>query len=156
MPRTCLVLFGIYLMGMTPAVRLSAAELQAGVAVVDITPPKGYRMAGYFVERFNTGTHDPLQAKALVFRQGDERAALVFCDLIGISRDVSERARKLAAKKSDIPSANILIAATHSHTGPLLIAVVFRFSCRLFLAQRKNTRSVAPKLWSTLPTQFQN
>jgi hypothetical protein len=115
MLRMSIALCSIWLIGM----RLHAEELQAGVAVVDITPPTGYRMAGYFNERLNTGTHDPLQAKALVLRQGDERAALVFCDLVGITRPVSERARELAAKKTGIPAANILIAATHSHTGPL-------------------------------------
>jgi hypothetical protein len=106
---------------------LSAAELQAGVAVADITPPTGYRMAGYFRERLNTGTHDPLQAKALVLRQGDEQAALVFCDLVGISRDVSGRARRLAAKKTGIPAANIVIAATHSHTGPLYMGALRQY-----------------------------
>ncbi|HTU91239.1 MAG TPA: neutral/alkaline non-lysosomal ceramidase N-terminal domain-containing protein [Gemmataceae bacterium] len=123
MLRIGLALFGIWLVGM----RLDAAELQAGVAVVDITPPLGYRMAGYFVERFNTGTHDPLQAKALVLRQGDERAALVLCDLVGISRDVSDRAREQAAKKTGIPAANILISATHSHTGPLYMGALRRY-----------------------------
>src|SRR5262245_36283068 len=97
----------------------AAADYQAGVAVVDITPPKNYRMSGYFNERLNTGTHDPLQAKAVVFRQGNQQAALVFCDLIGIAQDVSRRARQTAAQKSGIPAANILIHGTHSHTGPL-------------------------------------
>ncbi len=120
MLRTSVVVFGIWLVGMTSEMRLHAEELQAGVAVVDITPPTGYRMAGYFNERLNTGTHDPLQAKALVLRQGDfVKAALVFCDLVGITRQISERAREMAAKKTGIPPANILIAATHSHTGPL-------------------------------------
>ena len=96
-----------------------AAELTAGVAVVDITPPQGYRMSGYFYERINTGVRDPLHAKAIVVQQGEQRAALVFCDLIGISLDVSKRARKLASQKTGIPASNILIAATHSHTGPL-------------------------------------
>src|SRR5690242_14327873 len=113
--RMSIALCSIWLIGM----RLHAEDLQAGVSVVDITPPTGYRMAGYFNERLNTGTHDPLQAKALVLRQGDELAALVFRDLVGIARQVSERARELAAKKTGIPAANILIAATHSHTGPL-------------------------------------
>jgi len=112
---------------MAPAMRLPAAELQVGVAVVDITPPAGYRMAGYFRERPNTGTHDALQAKALVFRQGDEQAALVFCDLIGMAREVSSRARELAAKKTGIPAANIVIAATHSHTGPLYMGALRQY-----------------------------
>jgi hypothetical protein len=97
----------------------SAADFEAGVAVVEITPPRGYRMSGYFNERLNTGTHDPLLARAVVFRQGNQQAALVFCDLIGIARDVSRRAREQAAQKTGIPAANILIHGTHSHTGPL-------------------------------------
>jgi len=96
-----------------------AAELAAGVAVVDITPPQGYRMSGYFRERLNTGVHDPLHAKAIVLRHGEQGAALVFCDLIGISLDVSKRARKLASERTGIPISNILVAATHTHTGPL-------------------------------------
>ena len=96
-----------------------AAEMTAGVAVIDITAPLGYRMSGYFNERLSTGILNPLQAKAIVLRQGGESAAMVFCDIIGISADVSARARKGATEKTGIPSENILIAATHSHTGPL-------------------------------------
>lgn len=96
-----------------------AAEMEAGVAVADITPPVGWRMSGYFHERPSTGTHDPLQAKAIVLRQGSRRAALVFCDLIGVPLDLSRRARLLAERQTRIPAPNILIAATHSHTGPL-------------------------------------
>ncbi|HTU22639.1 MAG TPA: hypothetical protein VMG10_31660 [Gemmataceae bacterium] len=121
------VLLGAAMAGTVGTARLTAAELQAGVAVVDITPPRGYRMSGYFRERLNTGTHDPLQAKALFLRQGDEQAALVFCDLIGISREVSGRARELAAKKTGIPEDNILIAATHSHTGPLYMGALRQY-----------------------------
>ncbi|MHC4327595.1 MAG: sugar phosphate isomerase/epimerase family protein [Planctomycetota bacterium] len=98
---------------------VNAAQLTAGVAVTDITPPVGYRMSGYFRERLSTGTSNPLRAKAVVIRQGRESAAMVSCDIIGLSPEVSSRARKLAAKKTGIPAANILLAATHSHTGPL-------------------------------------
>jgi len=62
---------------------------------------------------------NPLRAKAIVLRQQDQSAALVFCDLIGLSREVTSRARKQASEKTGIPTENILIAATHSHTGPL-------------------------------------
>jgi len=127
MRRVLWVLLGMAMVGTVASARLPAAELQAGVAVVDITPPKGYRMAGYFRERFNTGSHDPLQAKALVLRQGDEQAALVFCDLVGIAADVSDRASLLAAKQTGIPAANILIAATHSHTGPLYMGALRQY-----------------------------
>jgi len=94
-------------------------QLSAGVATVEITPPLKYRMSGYFYERVSTGVKDPLMAKALVLRQGDAEAALVFCDLIGMSPQVTAAARKLAEKETGIPAANIVIAATHSHTGPM-------------------------------------
>ncbi|MBL7189938.1 MAG: hypothetical protein ISS70_26710 [Phycisphaerae bacterium] len=108
-----LVVVSIFLSG------ADAVEMTAGVAVIDITPPLGYRMSGYFRERLSTGTSNPLQAKAIVLRQGGESAAMVFCDIIGISPDVSVRTRKRVAEKTGIPPENILIAATHSHTGPL-------------------------------------
>jgi hypothetical protein len=96
-----------------------AAEFQAGVAGVDITPPSGYRLSGYFNERLSTGVKDPLHAKALVFKQGDVKAALVVCDLIGMAVDVTTHARRAASEQTGIPVANIAITATHSHTGPL-------------------------------------
>lgn len=102
----------------TPATMVTA-DLTAGIATINITPPVGYRMSGYFRERLSTGTLNQLHAKAIVLRQGQESAALVFCDIIGLSPDVSSRARTQAAEKTGIPSANILIAATHTHTGPL-------------------------------------
>jgi len=97
----------------------AAEPLKAGVAVTDITPPVGYRMSGYFRERLATGTANPLKAKALVLRQGDAAAAVVCCDLIGLVRDVSDRARRIAAEATGIPAEHILLAATHTHTGPL-------------------------------------
>ncbi len=95
------------------------AGRHVGVATVDITPPRGYRMSGYFHERLNEGTHDPLFARALWLADGEFAAALVFCDLIGVSLGVSREVRRRAAALAGVPAANILIAATHSHTGPL-------------------------------------
>jgi hypothetical protein len=81
-------------------------------------------MAGYFQERASAGTRDPLQAKAIVFRQGETHAALVFCDLVAIPREVSERARAKASAATGIPAGHIAVAATHSHTGPLYFGVL--------------------------------
>ena len=96
-----------------------APPLQVGLAEIDITPPPGYRMDGYFYERLNTGQRDPLMAKAVVFQQGPTRAALVACDLIGMPLSLSREVRSLAAARTGIPAANIAITATHTHTGPL-------------------------------------
>jgi hypothetical protein len=124
-----MIAFLVVLCGASHSAR--AEGLEAGVAAVEITPPKGYRMAGYYAERLNTGTHDPLNAKAIVFRQGDRRVALVFCDLVGIPAEVSRRARERAAKEVGIPVDQISVAATHSHTGPLYYGIMrTRFHAR--------------------------
>ncbi len=111
------------------------AELKAGLAVIDITPPVNYRMSGYFRERLSTGTSNQLHAKAMVIRQGDTSAALVFCDIIGLPLDVSSRVRRKAAKKTGIPAENILIAATHSHTGPLYFGALRKHFHDLAIAE---------------------
>src|SRR3954471_7036755 len=81
--------------------------LEIGLATRDITPPVGYRLAGYFYERRSTATHDPLHAKAIVFRQGDARFAWVVCDLCQTSPEVVEQARTTASAKTGIPSDDI-------------------------------------------------
>ncbi len=101
------------------AIGASADSLKAGFARVDITPPTGFRMSGYFYERFNTGTKDSLFARAMVLEQKDVKVAMVFCDLIGVPLSVTKHARTGASHATGIPKENILIAATHSHTGPL-------------------------------------
>lgn len=101
------------------SVPAKAESWRAGVAETDITPPIGYRVAGYFYERISTGVHDPLKAKVVVLENGTNKAALVFCDLVEMTLPVSVPARKEASAQIGIPISNILICATHSHTGPL-------------------------------------
>src|SRR6187455_1713938 len=98
----------------------SAGPLQAGAAAVDITPPKGCPMAGYYSFRGAEGTHDPLFAKALVFEKDGTRIALVSLDLITTTRGLVEETRKRIEQQTGIPGRNVMISATHSHTGPVL------------------------------------
>ena len=110
------------LAAMTPGAvtaQTGEAAFRAGLAEIEITPPAGYRMDGYFTERLNTGLKDPLKAKALVFQQGDTRTALVVCDLIGVPLSLTAEVRALAAARTGIPASHIAITATHTHTGPL-------------------------------------
>lgn len=99
-----------------------AGLLRVGVGEADITPPAGFPMAGYYHERLAEGIIDPLKAKAIVFRSGagdgEVVAALVVCDLIGVSTDLAREVRKRASEQTGIPASHIAISATHSHTAP--------------------------------------
>ena len=76
-------------------------------------------MGGY-IERAGpaTGTHDPLSAKAAVFRRGEETAVLLAVDLLCISRAWTQKLRSAVSREIGAPPDNILIAATHTHSGP--------------------------------------
>jgi len=97
----------------------AGTDFKAGVGRTDITPPRGWRLAGEFNERISTNTLSQLYARAIVFQQGRERAAVVVCDLLDIDRDMAQRARLRASQRCGIPYGNILIAATHTPNGPL-------------------------------------
>jgi neutral ceramidase len=79
-------------------------------------------MAGYYSTLLAKGTHDDLHAKAIVIESGSKRAALVACDLVAVPPAVVEEARRIIEAKVGIPQGNIMISATHSHTGPLMLA----------------------------------
>lgn len=98
----------------------SADPFQVGRAAVVITPEPGTPMAGYYSIRLATGTHDDLQAKAIVLANNGRKAAMVACDLVAIAPHVVEEARKLASASTGIPPENIIVSATHSHTGPII------------------------------------
>ena len=95
-------------------------QLRAGFSAAEITPPApNFRMSGYFSERVNTGTHDPLMAKAMYLEQGDTRAVVVVCDILNLIREVTDPARARIAEVMGVPVENCVVAATHAHTGPV-------------------------------------
>ncbi len=102
-------------------------DLQLGKASVDITPRVGTPLAGYYYERPSEGIHDPLFAKAMVLQSDETKIALVQLDLISTSRWFVEDARRAIEQKTGIPASNILISATHAHTGPILALTSTRY-----------------------------
>ncbi|MCS7254692.1 MAG: neutral/alkaline non-lysosomal ceramidase N-terminal domain-containing protein [Armatimonadetes bacterium] len=96
------------------------SSIRVGAAAVNITPPKGTPMAGYYSARYCEGVIDDLYAKALVLDDGQSLVAIVSCDLISIPAYVVAEARRQAAQKIPISTNATLISATHTHTGPTL------------------------------------
>jgi len=98
----------------------TAADLRVGAAAVVITPPEGTPLAGYYGYRGSKNVLDDIHSKAIVLELGDTKAALVVCDLISLPRQVVTEARRQIEKATGIPGANVMISATHTHTGPVL------------------------------------
>jgi neutral ceramidase len=115
MTRILIAVFGSWLLAIT-----AHAELRAGAAAVRITPDQPTPLAGYYNTRLATNTHDELHAKAIVLEQAGVKAALVVCDLLSLPRTVITQTREIIARTTGVPAANVMISATHTHTGPLL------------------------------------
>jgi hypothetical protein len=98
----------------------ATAGLQLGVAAVKINPPPGIGLAGYYHARTNDGVLDDLHARAMVMDDGQTRAGIVVCDLIGMPRWIVEEARQRIEEQVGIPGGNLMIAATHTHTAPVV------------------------------------
>lgn len=96
-----------------------AAELKAGVARVDITPPlELLAPLGGYGERMNRpaeGVHDRIFAKALVLSDGQSRFAVITADIVGFPPPVKPA---LAERLADDgwEQQQMLLLASHSHT----------------------------------------
>ena len=107
----------ITLMAMSAALALHA-EFSAGFARIDITPPLGIPMPGYFSHRVADGVTDPLCAECVALSDGTN-AALVYCvDNLHLTRPFFEVAFPAITAATGIPRDRIYVHSTHIHTGP--------------------------------------
>jgi hypothetical protein len=98
-----------------------AGEIQAGAAVVDITPPTGFAMWGYGKRHDapSVGVIDPLRARALVIQAGKERIALVSLDL-GRAPTRQSTAAIRTRVKAEAGIEHIFLVGSHTHHGPVI------------------------------------
>jgi hypothetical protein len=108
-------------LGLLTGNRCAAAELKAGAARIDITPPLGFAMWGYASRHAapSNGVLDPLQARALVLSVDACQLALVSLDLgrpptRSSTSAIRDRVRAAAGIE------HIFLVASHTHHGPVL------------------------------------
>ena len=105
----------------------TSTGLSAGTAAATITPERPMQLQGY--DRGpSTGTLDPLEARAIVFDDGNTQAAIVTADLIGLEYAFDgpecasvHRIRASAAAASGVPEGNIMVACSHTHASPSVL-----------------------------------
>lgn len=95
-------------------------QLQAGLARVNITPPLGTYLSGGNFGR-SKGVIDNLYAASLILQNNKTCIVIITADLIGISRTCVENVRRDIEQKLGITGNNILIAASHTHSGPAAV-----------------------------------
>jgi neutral ceramidase len=98
--------------------------IAAGVSEVDITPDGEVWLDGMIRSHRSTGIHDALHARALCLSPGGEpgdSCVLVTLDLAGISVEDALAVREGAQRATGIPRDRIILAASHTHSGPATI-----------------------------------
>jgi len=93
---------------------------KAGFARLDITPPLGVNISGYYNQRIADGILDNLYASAVAVNDGTNTAVALSLDIIGMPKNKMDAYRKLIAEKNSLSFEAVFIACTHTHTGPVM------------------------------------
>jgi hypothetical protein len=90
---------------------------KAGAAMSNITPKVGTSINGNMQDVQVRNVHDDTYARAIVMDNGENRLAIVVSDLCMIYREQLDEAKRRAHEYTDIPIENMLMSATHTHSG---------------------------------------
>jgi neutral ceramidase len=93
-----------------------AAEVTAGAAKAEISPSTN--VLNWVGHKPYPGVLDPVYVRAIVLSDGASRAALIAWDLTDTREGFVARVRQEISSATKIPSENILINASHTHSAP--------------------------------------
>lgn len=95
------------------------SSFAAGSARVEITPESSVPMFGAAVtEKWSSGTHDPLYARAVVVSQNETTLGIVSLDSARCTGALYESIREVIVDEG--PLDELMISASHTHYGPYL------------------------------------
>ncbi|MBQ9805317.1 MAG: neutral/alkaline non-lysosomal ceramidase N-terminal domain-containing protein [Clostridia bacterium] len=92
-------------------------HLLCGAAERVITPRLGLHIPGYFKIRIADAVKTDLKTHALVLDDGKTQLAIIHIDIIDFQASLAKRIRKRLQEAIGIDPKNVMIAATHTHTG---------------------------------------
>ena len=90
--------------------------LKAGFSRVDVTPPLGSDLWGYFYKRVAKSILDPIEVSALALSDEKETALVIIADFEAIQMKYAGKIKKLVSAKTGIKPECIFIHTTHAHT----------------------------------------
>lgn len=99
----------------------SAPGIKIGIAEVNYNPDVGLDLVGNYRgdDYASRGIHDSLYAKALVAEDGNgEKVAVLSIDICMLPKESVIFMREYIGSQTDINPENIMIMATHTHSGP--------------------------------------
>jgi len=92
--------------------------MKVGFARADITPSPGVHLCGQLDPVRAHGVESRLYATAMCLEEAGTKALFCSCDVLAIPTPLSAAISEQAAKAARVPGDNIVIATTHTHSGP--------------------------------------
>src|SRR5690606_38327592 len=90
---------------------------QAGAAASVITPKIGSSINGNMRDGVVKNIHDETHARGLVMDDGKNQLAIVVMDLCMVYGEAGDKAKAVARAATGIPVENMLLSASHTHSG---------------------------------------
>ena len=90
--------------------------LKAGFARLDVTPPLGTTLTGYFYPRISDGVLDPIYLNAIAINDGDASILVITGDFMYIKESFMTDCRVMIEKETGVDKDHILIQSVHQHT----------------------------------------
>ena len=93
-------------------------DLKVGFSRVEINPPIGVNLRGYFHQRLNEAILDDLEINTVVLEKDGVAVALISLDSEAADTAYYDAAREYASKVTGLDKQAIFIHTTHTHVGP--------------------------------------
>ena len=93
-------------------------NLKVGFSRMNIDPPMGVPIKGYYKERFVEGILDSIYMNVLALQSGDNTILLINIDNCGLDQKKTKAFKEIITERTGVPSENIMISSTHTHTAP--------------------------------------
>ena len=90
--------------------------LKVGYARVDVTPPLGTFLSGYYEPRYAERILDPIELVALALGDGEETSLIITADFLGMKNEYADAYRKKVAARTGVSEDHIMISCLHQHT----------------------------------------
>lgn len=100
---------------------MSDKVLKVGFAKVNVNPPMGIDVTGYYKVRKADGILDDLEIVATAISQNGKTILIMTIDNCGINKEVMKEFKQKITDRTGVPAEAIYIHVTHTHTGPRVL-----------------------------------
>ena len=93
-------------------------DFKAGFSRVNVTPPMGLFIGGYYVHRYVEGVLDELEINAVAFECKGKKAIIMTIDNCSMPTTTMDGFRAAVAEATGLDTSAIFIQCTHTHVSP--------------------------------------